>query len=228
VQTSGTPKRAKYAFVASKATKSAFLRSEVPTGWYRLVPLSIGLSFFHFAFCIFPFFASGTRDAHDPSRGTGQKSKNINNDGLWDGGTGPEGVGRGATPCSSSSFSTPYDDISPNCSQLHLIAPKFNNLAKPICGYPRLTAANRAKIKNYPPSICVHRCPSVVNFSGLAAVNGTNRQQTAPRFKKFYVSYRLQCIKLVKFAMFAVASQLIETWNLELLWSLELGAWRFR
>jgi hypothetical protein len=47
----GTPNRAKCAFVASKATKSVNFRSEERTGWYRLVPVNIGLEkkFFFFA-----------------------------------------------------------------------------------------------------------------------------------------------------------------------------------
>jgi hypothetical protein len=231
------PKRAKYAFVASKATKSAYLRSEARAGSYRLVTARIGLNFFHFPFSIFHFFVSASRDANHPSHGTGQNPKNINKHGPWDGGTGPEGVGRGASACVSKEFKAIQRNsnqnknllsaIAPNCSQLHLIAPRFYLSDARIRTYSRLIAVNRTKKRiplDNPCSICVQS----VAKPRRAAVNGTNRQQTAPQFKKFYVFYRRQCIKLVRFAMFAIESHLMGAWNLVLLWSLEFGTWSFR
>ena len=189
MQTSGTPKRAKYAFVAPKATKAAFLRSEVMrarrsgTGSCRLVPVNID-----FRFSLFDF-SLRSRDAHDPSHGTGQNPKNINKHGPWDGGTGPQGVGGGVSgqPRFSNHFKAIQSNsnqskkfpcaIAPNCSQLHLIAPKFKNI--------------RSLIR-------VYLCRSVVKLLGPA------------QFKNFYVSYRHRCIKLVRFAMSVVALQLGE------------------
>jgi hypothetical protein len=77
--------------------------------------------------------------------------------------------------------------VSPNISKYHQISPKFKNRVSGIRGHPRLTAANRAKIKKFEAQRCTQlqliapNCTKVKKFNVGCSMLDVGRSRSLPK-----------------------------------------------